>query len=449
MFKTVVIIGGGPGGYEAALVARQLGAHVTLVEKNGIGGSSVLTDCVPSKALIVASNAMTSTFNLEVLGMHPQYPTFDLVNVNKKIGRLAYAQSSDIKERLVKEGVNIIEGEARIHKNGYINVFGLAMKPDVLLFAVGSNPRVLDNLPESDRILTWKQLLDLQDLPKDLIIVGSGVTGAEFAFAYAGLKNPEDSVTLISSRDRVLPGEDRDAVEIIEKVFFNIGGRIIPKTRAKSVRLNNEGNGVIVTLSDGKEIQGSHVLITIGGIPNTQGLGLEKLGVELDKNGFIKVDKVSRTNVPGIYAAGDCTGVLPLASVAAMQGRIAMRHALGDKVTPLDLNVVSSTVFTTPEIATVGVYKIEEGDGVKMIKLALATNPRAKMEKIEEGFVKLFAKNGVIIGGVICAPKASEMIHSITLAVNAHMSVEQMSQAFTIYPSLSGTIAEAARLLRD
>lgn len=395
---------------------------------------------------------MTSTFNLEVLGMHPQYPTFDLANMNKKIEDLVYYQSRDIKERLIREGVVIIQGEAKIDKDKNILINGLALQADVILLAVGSNPRLLDNLPESDRILTWKQLLDLRDFPKDLIIVGSGVTGAEFAFAYAGLKIGTDvysNVTLISSRDRVLPGEDQDAAEIIEKVFFRIGGRILPKTRAKSVRLNNEGNGVIVTLDDDSEIDGSHVLITIGGIPNTKGIGLEQAGIVLNKNGFIEVDKVSRTNVPGIYAAGDCTGVLPLASVAAMQGRIAMRHALGDKVTPLDLGVVPSTVFTTPEIATVGTYKMEEGDGVKMVKLALATNPRAKMEKIEDGFVKLFAKNGIIVGGVICAPKASEMIHAITLAVNAHMSAEQMSQAFTIYPSLSGTIAEAARLLRD
>lgn len=442
----VSIIGGGPGGYEAALVARQLGADVTLFDNWDIGGASVLTDCVPSKALIVASEAMTSTFNLEVLGMHPSYPTFELDNVNKYISRLASSQSHDIKAHLLRDGVKVIRGDAKLDADKNVLVGDYIYPSDVVLLATGARPRILsEDLPDSERILTWRQLLDLRDLPEHLIVVGSGVTGAEFAFAYVGLRT---QVTLISSRERVLPGEDPDAAEVIEKVFFNLGGRIMPKTRAKEVRLTDDGQGVIVTLTNGEEVSGSHVLITIGGIPNTELLGLTEAGIKTDKNGFIEVDKVSRTNVPGIYAAGDCTGVWPLASIAAMQGRIAMRHALGDAVTPLDLGVVSATVFTTPEIATVGLCKIEEGSGVTMVNLPLATNPRAKMEKIENGFVKLFARNGTIVGAVICAPKASEMIHSITLAVNAKMSAEQLSQAFTIYPSLSGTIAEAARLLR-
>ena len=201
-------------------------------------------------------------------------------------------------------------------------------------------------------------------------------------------------------------------------------------------------------LSDGREILGSHVLVSIGGIPNTEGFGLEEAGIRTDERGFIITGEYSNTCIQDIYAAGDCTGVLPLASVAAMQGRIAMRHALSGGTSKLDLSVVSSTIFTTPEIATVGVYDANTA-GVKIVKLPLDTNPRAKMDNVNEGFVKLFSKDGLVAGAVICAPKASEMIHSVALAVSAGLSVEQFSQAFTIYPSLSGTIAEAARLLRE
>ena len=199
-------------------------------------------------------------------------------------------------------------------------------------------------------------------------------------------------------------------------------------------------------------IEGSHVLLAVGSVPNTAGLGLDEAGVECDERGFIVVDRVSRTTARGVYAAGDCTGVLMLASVAAMQGRIAMWHALGDSVSPLDRGVVSSTVFTTPEIATVGVtqQEVDAGDvRVDTVLLPLHTNARAKMLDIRRGFVKLFCRrtSRIIVGGVVVGPRASELIHPITVAVEARLTVDQLASTFTVYPSLSGSIAEAARRL--
>ena len=182
-----------------------------------------------------------------------------------------------------------------------------------------------------------------------MIVVGSGVTGAEFASAYNGLGA---TVTLVSSRDRVLPGEDADAATVIEDVFKRRGMTVLGNSRMEKVERTDDG--VRVTLTDGRTVDGSHCLLALGSIPNTEGLGLDAIGVELNEGGFIEVDRVSRTSVRGVYAAGDCTGVLMLASVAAQQGRIAMSHLLGDAVHPLDLGKVSSNVFTSPEIATVG-----------------------------------------------------------------------------------------------
>ncbi len=205
-------------------------------------------------------------------------------------------------------------------------------------------------------------------------------------------------------------------------------------------------------LTDGRTITGSHCLLALGSVPNTAGLGLAEAGVSVDDGDFVSVDRVSRTTARGVYAAGDCTGVLMLASVAAMQGRIAMWHALGDAVRPLDLKKVSSNVFTAPEIATVGWTQrsVDAGEiEVDAITLDLAGNARAKMQGVRDGFVKMFCRpgTGTVVGGVVVAPRASELIHPIAIAVGAGLTADQLAQAFSVYPSLSGSVAEAARRL--
>jgi pyruvate/2-oxoglutarate dehydrogenase complex dihydrolipoamide dehydrogenase (E3) component len=257
-------------------------------------------------------------------------------------------------------------------------------------------------------------------------------------------------VTLVSSRDRVLPHEDADAALLIEDVFRRDGMTVLSKSRAASVK--REGDGVVVTLDDGRTVTGSHCLLTVGMIPSTRGLGLEQVGVRLDNRGFVEVDRVSRTSVPGVYAAGDCTGVLMLASVAAMQGRIAMWHSLGEAVHPIRLSHVAATIFTAPEIATVGVAQAAITSGLvaaRVVKLPLATNARAKMAGTRDGFVKLFARAGTgqVLGGVVVAARASELILPVSLAVEQRLTVDQMAQTFAVYPSLSGSLTEAARQL--
>ncbi len=278
-------------------------------------------------------------------------------------------------------------------------------------------------------------------------MVGSGVTGAEFASAYLALGI---EVVLVSSRDRVLPGEDADAATVLEDVLTRRGMQVLSKSRMESV--TRDRDEVTVTLTDGRTVTGTHCLLALGSVPNTKDLGLQEAGVDLDDGGFVRVDRVSRTSARGVYAAGDCTGVLMLASVAAMQGRIAMWHFLGDAVTPLDLKQVSSNVFTAPEIATVGWSQqaIDKGEiDADTVRLGLAGNPRAKMQGVHDGFVKLFCRpgTGIVIGGVVVGPRASELVHPISLAVAESLTVDQVAHAFTVYPSMSGSIAEAARRL--
>ena len=189
----------------------------------------------------------------------------------------------------------------------------------------------------------------MTSLPEHLIVVGSGVTGAEFASAYMNLGA---KVTLVSSRDQVLPGEDKDAATVLEKVFKRGGMTVLSKSRADKVE--RQGDGVLVTLADGRTVEGSHCLMAVGSIPNTAGIGLEEAGVQMTESGHIQVNRVARTSVPNIYAAGDCTTFVPLASVASMQGRTAVFHALGDVVIPLERRRITSNIFTAPEIATIG-----------------------------------------------------------------------------------------------
>ncbi|MBD8043049.1 NAD(P)H-quinone dehydrogenase [Arthrobacter sp. Sa2BUA2] len=454
--RKIAILGGGPGGYEAAMVAASLGADVTIVERNGLGGSAVLTDVVPSKTLIATADVMTrmsSASNLGVdFGDASKPVVADLKMVNHRLLALAKEQSNDIRRTLERMGVKVLVGEGRLLDNRTIEVTSdegtTTVEAEALLISTGANPRELESsMPDGERIFTWKQIYNLTEVPEHLIVIGSGVTGAEFASAYNGLGS---RVTLISSRDRVLPGEDADAARVLEDVFQARGMTVLSRSRAESVK--NTGDGVLVTLSDGRTVEGSHCLVAVGAIPNTRGIGLEEAGITLDEQGQIKVDGVSRTTASNVYAAGDCTGVFNLASVAAMQGRIAIAHLMGDSVKPLKLKNVASNIFTSPEIASVGVSEADiaagryQGD---VIKLSLHTNARAKMMDVKEGFVKIIARkgSGTVIGGVVVGPRASELIFPIALAVTQKLHVDDVANTFTVYPSLTGSISEAARRL--
>jgi dihydrolipoamide dehydrogenase len=460
----IVIIGGGPGGYEAARAGRQLGAEVILIEDAGIGGNAVLTDVVPSKTLIATAEAAQRVSQAQTLGvkfsLDGSFVTpkveIDLKAVNKRLLALAKSQSEDMLTVLKQEGVRVISGRGRLDGNHHVvvepNLGGEAerIEAKTIIVAVGAHPReVPGSAPDSQRILTWKQLYNLDTLPEHMIVVGSGVTGAEFASAYLQLGS---RVTLVSSRDKVLPGNDADAAELIEGVFTRRGMQILNKARAEKVE--NLGHEVRVTLADGQVIVGSHCLMAVGAIPNTSGLGLEEAGIKLDDSGRVIVNKVARTSRANVYAVGDCSTAMPLASVSAMQGRTAVYHTMGDVAAPTRMRNVASNVFTAPEIASVGWSQAEIEQGLvrgEIQKVMLDTNPRAKMQGIQEGFIKLFASigSGTVIGGVVVAPGASDLIYPIAVAIENRLTVDELARTYTVYPSVSGSIAEAASALHQ
>jgi dihydrolipoamide dehydrogenase len=466
----IVIIGGGPAGYEAALVAAAHTDDVTLVSSEGLGGNSVLWDSVPSKALIVSADAMGWMQSAGRLGVRTGDDSevssgskVDMASVVDRVATLARNQSRDIERKTRAAGVEVVEGVARLTGPQSVAVTPHQGAPyeldgDMILVATGSNPRILPFFePDGERVFTSRELFSLRELPERLIVVGSGATGAEYAHAFARFGS---EVHLVSSREQVLPSEDPDAAKVIEDSFERWGMVIHRERRAVDVEVTEAGVRVRTEVSKdgeavegGREvIEGSHVLFCVGQVPASDGLGLREAGVEVEEWGAIPVDGVSRTNVLTVYAAGDVTGGMMLASTAAMQGRNAVWHFLGKSVQPLRSDVISRCVFTDPEIASVGIPTRQVDDGssaIESVTLQYTGNPRAKMTEHTEGFVKLHARrgSGTVLGGVVVANAASDLITPLSIAVRNRLTVEQVAHAFTIYPSMAGSIQETARLI--
>ena len=455
----IVILGGGPAGYEAALVAAELGAEVTVVADEGLGGNCVLWDCVPSKALIVAAEAMGWVQKADSLGVHaagvtePDRTFVDFPRVSARVLDLGASQSHDIERRVDAAGVHQVRGWGRLSGANQVTVEltdggERTLEADHVLVATGSRARVLPFFePDGERVLVGQQVYDLPEVPERLIIVGSGATGAEFAHAFVRFGS---EVTLVSSRDLILPTQDPDAAQVIETVFERRGMTILRNSRAVSCERTDEG--VRVGLKDGRHVEGSHVLFTVGQVPSSRGIGLEEVGIEPNAWGGIDVDSVGRTTQRWVYAAGDVTSRIMLASVAAMQGRTAMWHALGQAVQPIRWDSVAATIFTDPEVATVGMSAEEAeaaGVPVRTATLDFRGNPRAKMVQSTDGFVKVHAMvgSGIVVGGVVVSSWASDLIQPLAVAVQNRMSVAQVAQTMSIYPSMSGSVAEACRML--
>lgn len=467
----IVIIGAGPAGYEAALVAAEHDQQVTLVADDGMGGNSVLWDCVPSKSLIVSADAMGWMQSADRLGVRladgtevHQASEVDMSSVLDRVANLARNQSDDIDTRIDREGIEVVRGRGRLCGSSSVMVTpdegeSYQIDADMVLVATGSNPRILPFFePDGTRVFTARELFALDVLPERLIVVGSGATGAEYANAFSRFGS---EVHLVSSREQVLPSEDPDAAMVIEGSFEDWGMVIHRERRAVDVEVDDGGVRVRTELSKdgevvdghGEWIEGSHVLFCVGQVPASRDLGLDDVGVDVLDWGAIPVDGVSRTNVLTVYAAGDVTGGMMLASTAAMQGRNAVWHFLGKSVQPLRSDVIARCVFTAPEVASVGIPTHKVADypkgAIESATLHFTTNPRAKMTEHTGGFVKLHARrgSGTVLGGVICASGASDLIPPLSIAVRNRLTVEQLAHAFTIYPSMAGSIQETARII--
>lgn len=443
-----LIIGAGPAGTAAATTAAALGAKVTLVESQVVGGAAHLWDCIPSKTLTATAVRIDSMRNAARLGLVAASGQVDPHQLIERIATISGDINRGWVSLLTSQGVQIIEGMGRLTGPNEATVEGIdgsrRISFDRCLLSTGSSPRIPDwAIVDGKRVLTTRDAYGLEEIPERLVVIGSGVTGVEFVHIFESFGS---NVTLVVSRQQVLPHRDPEVAAALEENFLERGVRLIIGARATGIEQTDEG--IVVVCDDGRRVAGTHALLAIGSVPLTSELGLEEVGIEADR-GFIAVDHFQRSTVHHIYAAGDCTGQMLLSSVAAMQGRKIARHAMGLPVTPIDYSKVSQAVFTEPEIASVGLEEAEaaaEGRKVRTTKVPFASNARAVLQGNPRGFVKVISDpaTGVVLGGTIVGHRASELIGILALACQARIAVHVLVETLMVHPSLSESISDAA-----
>ena len=446
-----VILGGGPSGYAAASAAAALGAEVTLIEDRGLGGSCTLTDAIPSKTLLSTATVLAAIDRADQSGVTFEHgkPHVDMIRTVAHARWVATHQSRGIRDRLEETTVRVVHGRAHVDSPGMIHVdcdgYEQEVGYDRLLIATGASPWIPD-FAECDhqRVFTTREVLDQRETPEHLIVVGAGATGCEYSefFASSG-----SQITLLSARSQVLPNEDEDVAEIIQEAFLSRGIEIQMNARINQIEV--DGDHVVVKDDAGHTYRGTHAIICMGQRANTAGLGLEKLGIELNARGAIVVDEHMQTTAEGVYAAGDVAGGMMLASTGAMQGRHAALHAFGVAGDPIRLQNVAWTIFTRPEVATIGLTEnaaARDGIAIDVTKHYLGANPRGVISGWREGMIKLITdpETGVLLGGSIVGYRASENIALVALAVNEGLSVESLANTGVVTPSMSESLQRAA-----
>ncbi len=454
MATQFVIIGGGPAGHTAATHAARHGAEVTLIEKDVVGGAAHLWDCIPSKAMIATGGAMSFLRRIEGMGVDDAEGHIELPLLKERINGIVNRLESSVTELLASQGVRMIRGVGRLKGPNQVvaeTVDGqtVELHADAVLISTGSRPRIPDwCTPDGDRILTTRDAYPPPAMPEHLIVIGSGVTGVEFVHMFASLGS---KVTLVVSRQQVLPSKDPEVAAALEENFLARGVKLFKGAKAEAIERTE--TGVRVICDDGRVGVGSHALLAIGSIPNLESLGLDAAGVELDDRGYpVTVGHHLQTNVKHIYVAGDLSGKLPLSSVASMQGRKIAEHVMGLHTREhrhLDYDKAASAIFTEPEIADVGLAEAEAfalGRKIRVTKVPFAAAAKAMINNDTRGFIKIVSDpaTGVVLGGSIVGRHAAELIAVIAVAVTCNLKVSDIVESLLVHPSLSELLADAA-----
>ena len=446
-----MIIGGGPAGNTAATYAARLGAHVTLIERDVLGGAAHLWDCIPSKTMIATGGAMSFTKRIHGMGLEQQEAEVDIAALEGRIEDIQSRLQRNTTRLLGSQGVRMLMGSARFVSSNQVEVTtdsGVeVVEADAVLVATGSRPRIPEWCqPDGERILTTRDCYPPKVFPTSMTVIGSGVTGVEFVHMFSSFGS---AVTLVVSRQQVLPSKDPEVAAVLEDDFLRRGVRLLKGARATSIE--RHGDEVVVSCDDGRIVRSSHAVLAIGSVPNSNDLRLEAAGVEMDR-GYVTINRHCQSNIAHIYAAGDVSGKLPLSSVASMQGRKVAEHVMGlQKVAHrhLDYDKAASAIFTEPEIADVGLAEAEafsEGRKIRVTKVPFSANPKALINNDSRGFVKILSDpaTGVVLGGSIVGRHAAELISVIALAVTANLTVSDIVESLLVHPALSEALAEAA-----
>lgn len=447
-----VVIGSGPGGYVAAIRAAQMGQKVAIVEREFIGGACLNVGCIPSKALITAGERFTQAKNSDIFGVSAENVTIDWAKTQQwKQEQVVDRLTGGVEMLLKKNKVEILEGEAFFVDTHNLRVMqddgAQSYSYNNAIVATGSTPIELKGFEWSKRILSSTGALALDEIPETLTVIGGGYIGSELAGVFAGLGT---KVTILEGLDSILAGFDKDMVRLVENEFKNNGTEIITKAIAKSA--DETDTGVTVTYEvDGKEetVESDYILVTVGRRPNTDDLGLDIAGVELDDRGLVKVDEQGRSvSADSIFAIGDITPGAALAHKASYEGKIAAEAISGKKVA-IDYRAMPAVAFTNPEIASVGYTEKEAkevGLEITTTKFPLGGNGRAISMNRTEGFVRLITtkEDNVIVGAQVAGINASDLIAELGLAVESGMNAEDIALTIHAHPTLAESVMDAA-----
>ena len=452
MATRFVIIGGGPAGNTAASHAARFGAEVTLIERDVIGGAAHLWDCIPSKTMIATGGAMSYSRRIGGMGLELQDVEVDNAALTHRVESIKDHLHSSTATLLASQNVRLVDGTGRVvgpHEVEIRHADGRSetIPADAILISTGSRPRIPEWCqPDGERVLTTRDCYPPTVFPTSITVVGSGVTGVEFVHMFSSFGA---QVTLVVSRQQVLPSKDPEVAAVLEEDFLQRGVKLLKGARATAIE--RDGDGVVVRCDDGRVVHSSHAVLAIGSVPNTDDLGLEAVGVEMD-GGYVTINRHCQSNIAHIYAAGDVSGKLPLSSVASMQGRKVAEHVMGlQRVAHrhLDYDKAASAIFTEPEIADVGLAEADAfavGRKIRVTKVPFSATAKALINNDPRGFVKIISDpaTGVVLGGSIVGHSAAELISVIALAVTANLKVTDIVESLLVHPALSEALAEAA-----
>ncbi|GAA0446120.1 dihydrolipoyl dehydrogenase [Lentibacillus halophilus] len=445
-----LVVGAGPGGYVAAIRAAQKGQNVTIVDKDNLGGVCLNVGCIPSKALIEAGHKAESARGDEELGITTENVSIDFSKVQEWKGGVVKKLTSGVESLLKGNKVDIVKGEVYFVDKNSVKIMDEKNSQTYTfnncIIATGSSPVEIPNFKFSDRVLDSTGGLNLQEIPEKMVVIGGGYIGTELGTAYA---NFGTDVTILEGTEDILGGFEKQMAQLVKKRLKAKGVNIVTGAMAQGVEESDNGVQVTYKANDQEEtIDADYVLVTVGRRPNTDELGLEQVGIEMDDDGLVTIDKQCRTNIDNIYAIGDIVTGPPLAHKASYEGKVAAEVISGEKA-EIDYMAIPAVVFSDPELATVGYTEKgakDAGYDVKASKFPFAANGRALSLNETDGFLKLITRkdDGLVIGAQIAGINASDLIAEVGLAIEGGMTAEDIALTIHTHPTMGEITMEAA-----
>ncbi|MCC6236405.1 MAG: dihydrolipoyl dehydrogenase [Dehalococcoidia bacterium] len=444
----VVIIGGGPGGYVAAIRGAQLGLTVALVERESVGGTCLNWGCIPAKALLRGADIVALVRDAAVYGVDAEVRSVALgPNVDHSrevVGQVVRG----VESLLAQHGVHVIREAARLLDAHSVGAGGATLRAEHIVIATGARPRSLPGIAiDGVRILDSRAALALRETPRSVVIVGGGCVGVEFAYLYRAYGA---DVTLVEHGTHLLGEMDEDITTRLEESLRNAGVEVVTGARVEALTTHEQGVRAVVSREGAtRDVHAERALVAVGITPNTDGLGLEAAGIRLDERGFVAVDERLETSEPGLYAIGDVTGVVPLAHVASAQGIVAIEALAGLEPAPLDYDWMPRAVYCTPQVGSIGLTEAAaraRGHRVRVGRVPYATNGKAAVLGAREGLAKLVADgdSGAILGFHVLGEGATELLAEVGVAHTLESTVLEIAQTVHAHPTLSELVRECA-----